>query len=76
MTTGRVGEGFRVHTPVSLGRLLTPEMIRDEFYGHLRRVPSVRWVTAQLPLAKRQRVGKGYAWWEADVRDALKARAA
>lgn len=67
---------LQVATPVALGRLLTPEMVRAEFYGHLPRVPSVRWVAAQLPLSKRQRVGKGYGWWEADVRDALRARAA
>jgi hypothetical protein len=67
---------LRIATPVSLGRLMTADMIRAEFFGHLPRVPSVRWVAAQLPLAKRQRVGKGYAWWESDVRDALTTRAA
>ena len=54
-------------TPVSLGELMTAEMIHAEFYAHLDKAPSVRWVAGQMPRDAAQRVGKALAWWRADV---------
>lgn len=53
--------------PVSLGELMTAEMIHAEFYAHLDKAPSVRWVASRMPRDAAQRVGKSLAWWRADV---------
>ena len=53
--------------PVVLGELMTAEMIHAEFYAHLAKAPSVRWVADQMPRELAQRCGRALAWWRVDV---------
>lgn len=63
----RVAGSITPAAPVDLGELMTAGMIHAEFYAHLPKAPSVRWVAQQMPRESAQRVGKSLAWWRADV---------
>lgn len=60
-------------TPVALGDLLPVADIRARYFAHIQPPPSDRWIAAQMPLDKRVRVGKAFAWWTLDIEQALHA---
>ncbi len=75
MTAARGGEGRSLapRTPVALGELLEVPEIRARYFAHITRPVSDRWIAAQMPMDKRVRVGKGFAWWTLDIEAALAA---
>lgn len=62
---------MRPATPVALGELLTPDVIRARYFAAVQPPPSLRWIAAQMPRHLRVRVGCRDAWWSADVERAL-----
>jgi hypothetical protein len=57
--------------PADLGRLWYDDEIPAQFFGG--RV-TVRWVREHLPRAKGLKIGRGWAWYEADIVEWITSR--
>lgn len=68
-------ESSRV-APIDRGRLWYDYEIPDAFYNGLPRIKEkVRWVRSHLPRAKRHKIGRDSAWYEADIREHMAQQA-
>lgn len=57
--------------PADLGRLWYDDEIPEQFF-HGR--VTVRWVRAHLPRPKGLKIGRGWAWYEADIAEWIASR--
>jgi hypothetical protein len=60
-----------ITSPADLGRLWYDDEIPAQFFAG--RV-SVRWVREHLPRAKGLKIGRGWAWYEADIAEWIASR--
>lgn len=62
--------------PTERGRLWYDFEIPDRFLAGLPRITDkVRWVRAHFPRAKRVKIGRDSAWYEADIREHMARQA-